>query len=96
MIVKVLGMGCSNCKKLEQNTKEALKELNLEAEVQIIEDIEEIMSYGIMSTPALMIDDCIVSSGQILRSDEIKKLIKSNSKENKKKDCDSSYCNDCC
>lgn len=98
MIVKVLGMGCPNCKKLEQNAKKALKELELKAEVKKIEDIQKIMSYGIMSTPALMIDDAVVSSGQILGVNEIKELIVNNKKTDKsetKDDC-SSCCNNCC
>ncbi len=78
MIVKVLGMGCPNCKKLEQNTKQALKELKIEAEVQKIEDIQEIMSYGIMSTPALVIGDSVVLTGQVLEIDEIKELLSAN------------------
>ena len=95
MIVKVLGMGCPNCKKFEQNIQTALKELNIETKVHKIEDIQEIMSYGIMSTPALMIDDSIVSAGQMLGVDEIKKIIMNDDKTSNKDNCDSTCCNEC-
>ena len=76
MRIKILGTGCPNCKILEKNTKEAIEELNLKAEVEKVTDIKEIMEYGIMSTPALVVDEKVVSYGKVLSSEEIKKLLK--------------------
>lgn len=76
MKIKVLGSVCPNCKVLEANTKKALEELKIKAEVEKITDIGEIMSYGVMSTPALVIDKKVVSSGRVLNSEEIKKFLK--------------------
>ena len=76
MKIKILGTGCPNCKILEANTKKALEELKKKAEVEKITDISEIMSYGIMSTPALVIEDKVVSYGRVLTSEEIKKFLK--------------------
>ena len=76
MKIKVLGPGCPNCKVLEANTKKALEELKIKADVEKITDIGEIVSYGVMSTPALVINKKIVSSGRVLNSEEIKKFLK--------------------
>lgn len=76
MIIKVLGSGCLNCKRLEQNARKAVDELGLEAEIQKVEDIKDIMSYGVMKTPALVVDEKVVLKGRIAKSDEIKKLLK--------------------
>lgn len=75
MIVKVLGSGCKNCKKLEANTKEALQELGIEATVEKVESMEEIMVYGIMSTPALVVDEKVKFSGKIPSVKELKKYL---------------------
>ena len=76
MKIKVLGSGCPNCKILEANTKKALEELKIKADVEKVTDIAKIMEYGIMSTPALIIDENVVSYGKVLSSNEIKKLLK--------------------
>ena len=76
MKIKVLGSGCPNCKILEANTKKALEELKIKADVEQVTDIAKIMEYGIMSTPALIIDEKVVSYGKVLSSNEIKKLLK--------------------
>jgi len=75
MIIKILGPGCKNCAVLAENTKEALKNLNIEAEISKITDYEQMAAYGIMSTPALVIDEKVVSSGKVLKSKDIMKLI---------------------
>ncbi|MDD3306680.1 MAG: thioredoxin family protein [Acetobacterium sp.] len=77
MIVKVLGSGCKNCKKLEANTREALKELGIEATIEKVESMEEIMSYGIMSTPALVVDEQVKFSGKTPSVKELKKYLQS-------------------
>ena len=76
MKIKVLGSGCPNCKVLEVNTKKALEELKIKADVEKVTDISKIMEYCIMSTPALIIDEKVVSYGKVLSSNEIKKLLK--------------------
>jgi len=75
MNIKILGMGCPNCQKLEQNTKEALKELKIETEVKKITDIAEIVSYGVMGTPALVVDEELKVSGRIPDVSEIKTIL---------------------
>lgn len=76
MNIKILGTGCANCKKLEANAKEAIKELNLEATVEKVEDIQEIMAYGVMKTPALVIDGQVKSMGKVLSKADIEKYLK--------------------
>lgn len=78
MIIKVFGPGCSNCKKLHESAMEAIKELNVEIDLEYITDIEKMISYGIMSSPALVIDEKVTSQGRVLSKDDIIKLIKSN------------------
>lgn len=74
MIIKILGTGCSNCKKLEENTKKAVEELNLDAVVEKVTDIKDIMKYGVMKTPALVVDEKVKIMGRVPSSDEIKKI----------------------
>lgn len=75
MNFKVLGTGCSNCKKLELLTKELVTELNIDATVEKVEDIEEIMRTGVMSTPALLADGKVVVSGYVPSRDELINLL---------------------
>ena len=84
IIINILGTGCPNCAKLENNTREAVKELNLEAVVEKITDIETIVGYGIMSTPALVVDNKIICSGRVPDSEEIKTMIQEQKQENSK------------
>jgi len=75
MKIKVLGPGCKNCENLADNTKAALKELGLEAEIEKVTDFAEIAGYGILSTPGLVVDDKVVSSGKVIKPKEIVKLL---------------------
>lgn len=75
MKIKVLGPGCKNCVTLEANTKAALAELDIEAEIEKITDFAEIAKYGIMSTPGLVIDEKVVSFGKVLKPKDIVKII---------------------
>jgi small redox-active disulfide protein 2 len=75
MIIKILGSGCPNCKKLEANTKKALKELNLEATVEKVEDFGKIMEYGVMSTPALVVDEEVKFFGRVASPKDIAKYL---------------------
>ena len=74
--IEVLGTGCKKCQELETAAKEAVKELNSDYEVVKVEDIQEITNYGVTSTPALVINGVIKSTGRVLSVDEIKELIK--------------------
>jgi small redox-active disulfide protein 2 len=65
MEIKVLGTGCAKCKSLEKVTREAVAEMNLQANVEKVEDIVKIMGYGVLSTPALVVDNQIVLSGRV-------------------------------
>ena len=75
MIIKVLGGGCRKCETLLKNVKEAIINKDLNAEIQYITDFKVIANLGIMSTPALVIDDKIVSMGKVLKSNEIEKYL---------------------
>lgn len=76
MIFKILGGGCAKCNKLEENVRKAVSELKLEAEILKIKDMGEIMEYGVMQTPALVINEEVKSCGKVLSSTEICELIK--------------------
>lgn len=75
MDIKILGMGCSNCKKLQEVTEEAVKELAIEANIEKVEEMSRIMGYGVMRTPALVIDEKVVLQGRIPKKEEVKKLL---------------------
>ena len=75
MKIEILGVGCSKCKQLTANAETALKELNIQAEISKVTDIEKITEYGVMMTPALAVDGAVVSAGRVLSKDEIKKII---------------------
>ncbi len=76
MIIKVLGTGCSKCKKLEQEAIKAIEESGIEATIEKVTEIKDIMEYGVMMTPGLVINEKVVSSGRVLSSKDIIKLIK--------------------
>lgn len=75
MKIKILGTGCSKCDKLEKNLKEVLKELDIDATIEKVEELKEIVRYGVMTTPGLVIDDKVVSVGKVLSTKEIKKFL---------------------
>lgn len=74
--IKILGTGCNKCNELEHNTKEAIKNLNIVANIEHINDLTQIAIYGVMLTPALVINERVVSTGKVLKTAEIEKLIK--------------------
>lgn len=78
MLIEILGSGCTKCKKLNKNVEEALSSLNVDAEINKVTDAGKIGEYGVMLTPALVIDGDVVSTGKVLSSDEIKKMISNN------------------
>ena len=75
MKIEILGSGCANCRKLEENAKEAVKKAGKDAEVVKVTDFSEIASYGVMMTPALVIDREIKAEGRIPSIDEIVKML---------------------
>ena len=75
MIIKVLGTGCASCKKLEENTKQAVEELGIEATIEKVTDFKQIMAYGVMKTPALVVDEKIKIMGRVPSAEEIKKFL---------------------
>lgn len=75
MKIKILGTGCANCKKLEVNAKEAVERTGVEAEVIKVEDVKDIMLYGVMRTPAIVIDEKVMSYGKVSTVTEIIKFI---------------------
>ena len=75
MRIEILGMGCPKCKKLYENAQTAVKESGVQAEIAKVEDIQKIMDYGLMSTPAIAIDGEVKAAGRIPTPDEIKKWI---------------------
>ncbi|MDD2481734.1 MAG: thioredoxin family protein [Lutispora sp.] len=75
MIIKILGSGCKNCVALKENTEAALKETGIKAEIVKVTDFKDIMAYGVMTTPALVIDEKVVSFGKILKPKEIVKIL---------------------
>ncbi len=75
MIIKILGSGCPNCKKLAANTKKAVEQLKLDATIEKVEDISAIMAYGVMSTPALVVDEQVKFMGRVPSPKEIQKYL---------------------
>ena len=74
--VKVLGGGCAKCHELEANAKAALASLGMEEPVELITDFSVIAAYGVMSTPALVVDGKVVSYGKVLKCDEVAAILK--------------------
>jgi len=75
-LVKVLGSGCAKCNELEANVKIALEELGMNTTIEHVSDFAQIAAYGVMSTPALVVDGKVVSYGNVLKVDEAIKILK--------------------
>ena len=73
--IKVLGAGCKSCHEMYENTKEAVKNAGLSVEVEYITDMESVMGYGVMSMPALIINEKIASMGKVLKAADVDKLL---------------------
>ena len=73
--IAVLGSGCKGCKTLHQNVIDVLAEMNIAVDVEYITDMKKIMGYGVMSLPALVIDDKVVSMGKVLSISEVEKIL---------------------
>ena len=76
MKIEILGVGCPKCKQLTVNAEAAVKELNIQAEIGKVTDIDKITECGVMMTPALVIDGKVVAAGKVLSKDEVKSILK--------------------
>jgi len=73
--IQILGTGCPKCRKLAENAEAAAKELGIEHEIEKVADINKMMKFGVMVTPALAIDGQVKSSGKVISPDEIKAML---------------------
>ncbi len=76
MKIQVLGTGCAKCKQLTANAERAVAELGLAAAVEKVEDLREIMKFKVMSTPALVVDGAVRSTGKVLSPEDVKALLR--------------------
>lgn len=76
MNIKVLGEGCEKCDKLYENTKEAIAELGIDAELEKVEDLVEIVRLGVLTAPSILVDGKLIVSGQVATTKNIMKLLK--------------------
>jgi len=80
MNIKILGTGCPRCRTLEQLTRNAVAEMEIDAEIEKVDDIIKIINYGVISTPALLIDERIALSGRVPSMAEMKDILTKNQK----------------
>ena len=73
--IKVLGSGCAKCNQLEAATKAALEQLGMDTTIDHVTDFAQIAAYGVMTTPALVVDGKVVSYGKVLKTDEVVKIL---------------------
>ncbi len=73
--VKILGSGCAKCNQLEANTREALTQLGMNTNMDHITDFTQIAAFGVMTTPALVVDGNVVAFGKVLKTDEVVKIL---------------------
>ena len=73
--IKVLGAGCKSCHELYENTKKAVAEMGISVEVEYVTDMQKIMESGVMSMPALVVNEKVVSMGKVLKAADVKKLL---------------------
>lgn len=73
--IKVLGAGCKSCHEQYENAKAAVKAMGLDIEVEYITDMETVMGYGVMSMPAIVVNEKVVSMGRVLKSGDVEKLL---------------------
>ena len=73
--IKILGSGCAKCNQLEAATKAALEQMDIDASIEHVTDFARIAAYGIMTTPALVVNEKVVSYGKVLKKDEIIKIL---------------------
>ncbi len=74
--IKVLGAGCKSCHEQYENARKAVADMNLDAEVEYITDMEKVMNYGVMSMPAIVVNEQVVSMGKVLKASQVEELLK--------------------
>ncbi|MCI7473874.1 MAG: thioredoxin family protein [Clostridiales bacterium] len=74
--IKVLGAGCASCHTLLENTKEAVRGMGLDVEVEYVTDMAKIVGYGVMSVPALVVNERVVTMGKVLKANEVENLLR--------------------
>lgn len=74
--IKVLGAGCKSCHEQHENVKKAVADMNLDAQIEYITDMEKVMSYGVMSMPAIVVNEQVVSMGKVLKAAQVEELLK--------------------
>ncbi len=74
-VIKVLGAGCKSCHQQYENVKEAVKDLGLDIEVEYITDLAKVMEYGVMSMPAIVVNEKVISAGKVLSVSDFKKAL---------------------
>jgi small redox-active disulfide protein 2 len=75
MLIQILGMGCAKCEKLEERARKAADELKLVYQMEKVNDLQQIMAFGVMVTPALVVDGAVKVAGRVPMVEEIKKLL---------------------
>ncbi len=73
--IKILGTGCKRCRQLAENAESAAKNLGIDYELEKVTDLNEIVQFGVMITPALVVDDQVKASGKVLSPDDIGKIL---------------------
>ena len=76
MLIQILGMGCQKCEKLEERARQAAVELGLDFQVEKVKDLQKIQAFGVMVTPALVVDGVVKVAGKVPGVEDIKKLLK--------------------
>jgi small redox-active disulfide protein 2 len=75
MLIQILGTGCPKCRKLEENTRQAATELSLDFQLEEVKDLQQIMAFGVMITPALVVDGVVKVAGKVPGVEDIKKML---------------------
>jgi small redox-active disulfide protein 2 len=75
MLIQILGTGCPKCQKLEERSRQAAAELGIDFQIEKVKDLQQIMAFGVMSTPALVVDGMVKVAGKVPIVEEIKKLL---------------------
>jgi len=75
MLIQVLGTGCPKCQKLEENARQAATEMNLDHQIEKVKELQQIMAFGVMITPALVVDGVVKVAGKVPGVEDIKKLL---------------------
>ena len=75
MLIQILGTGCPKCQKLEENARQAAQELNLDFQIEKVKDLQQIMAFGVMITPALVVDGVVKVAGKVPGVEDTKKIL---------------------